>query len=166
MDDAERDAIVAEYRRIAAEWQPKDFQGTGCLMLLGAVVLFVAVPKLIGWLHLPRMAGPVALGVIVLSAVAGFILMGTRRLQASPADLVRRAAAGLASGTLEPAERRTQAVTIVFHAYDYRGPTMSSNYNPAEIATLLGDAKGYVVEVEQVLLDDLKIHAVFTAPRS
>ena len=162
MDAAEREAIAADWRRVSAAWKPRDFQGIGCLMLLVAAVLVLAVPKFAA--HLPAGVGPAAAGIGVLCGVAGFILMGSRQLQGSPVEIVNAAADALASGSTE--KRRENAVTVLFHKYDYRGPTMSSNYDTAAIAQRLGAALPWVESVEQVLVEDLKIHSVFTGPRS
>lgn len=165
---AERAAIVAEWKKVSAEWKPKDYYGVGCVCLLAGAVIFLGLPKLVSMfpLLLPVwLKGLVALAAVVL-ALGGFILMGSRKLQASPADLATRAAEALASGRQDADAKRTSAVTILFHAYDFRGPTMSSNFDPAVLRGKLGSALDYVMDVERVLIEELKVYPVFTAPSS
>ena len=162
----ERLALLAEWKKISAEWKPKDYHGHGCISMLAGVVLFVGLPKLVPLLPftLPVWARLLVAALAVILVVGGFILMGSRRLQAAPADLVGRAADALAAGGLDAEARRTAAVTILFHRWDFRGPTMSSNFDPAAILPRLGASADYVIDVERMLIEELGINPVFTAP--
>jgi len=148
-DTAERLAIVEEWKRQQAAWKPKQGYATGCLMMLAAAALYPTLPGVI------KFISPALL-------VLGFVVMQSRQLPGDPREIADKAATLLASGGGEPAARRTAAVSLLFHAWDQRGPTMSAGYDHAAIRDKLGAGLGHLQSVEQVLKDELKLAPVFT----
>ena len=159
-DTAERLAIVAEWQRQAAAWQPWDGHGYGCLMVIVAVVLGILVPKLGGML--PPTLKTIGLVLIPILGVGGFLVMQVRFLPGDTGQISDDALALLASGAGEAEAHRRAAVALLFHAWDQRGPTLSTGYDHAAAREKLGAGLDYVQSVEQVLRDELKIAPVFT----
>lgn len=166
-DAAERAAIVAEWQRLVAEPIPPDSKPVGCVVAIVAVVVFFAAPsvlKLIGSRILDTIVMVVCGAALVWGLVVGLLTGGKgaqhvyRRLE----DAQRWFEAHREGG--DTAERRAAAVALVHFAFFSDGPSMSSMLDVAAARRRIGDALGYVEEVERVLIEEVKEWPVFTAP--
>lgn len=167
-DATERLALIAEWKRQATEPLPPNLSQVGCLAMLVAVVLFIAIPPLTRALKLtlPPIVSA-ALVVVTVALLLGGLVMsqfgGTRGRQKvwnqSEAALAWLATHG-AGG--EPDGRRRAAVTVLLRAYHSDGPTTSAMLDVEAARTRLGAALPYVMDVERALIEELKIYAVFT----
>ena len=63
----------------------------------------------------------------------------------------------------DSSQRRAAAVALVHFAFFSDGPSMSSMLDVAAARGRIGDAVGYVVEVERVLIEEVKAWPVFSA---
>ena len=152
IDAQERAAIVAAYRRRAADWKPRSPQPHGCLTLIVAVLLFLVSGPLVQGAGWPGWVATVLAVVAVLAGIAGFFVMGARVVPESPEQRAESAIVALGVGTpLDGATRREHAVALLFHAYDIQGPTMRSTFDFEAARTRLGAALPYLLAVEQVL---------------
>lgn len=162
---AERLAVLEEWQRRQAAWKPKDLHSTGCLMLLAGVVLFLLVPKVAGSSLGPILKGVIALSCIILAA-GGFIVMQIRRIPYDPKQLIEESIAMLNRADTTMESRRRGAVVLLFHYLDVRGPTMSANFNAAEVRGRLSpEALDDVQSVEAILRDEIKLGPVFLPPQ-
>jgi len=165
---AERQALVAEWRRIQDEPPPRERREIGCLTTIIAVVLAAAGPYALRWFGIELHPGlKIALAAVLLllflgGAFVAFVLVSGRYAHAyRQADAALTWLAQNGAGG-DPAERRKQAVTLLFHAYCSDGPSTSTTINFEDARTRLGDALPYVMAVERALRTDLKIYPVFT----
>jgi hypothetical protein len=158
-DAAERAAIVAEWRRQAAEDLPPNVGPVGCAVSLVAGAALLLVPRLIS------SPGParVAAAAFAVLMVAGFIVsqFGGSGGRGVMRARVERALAALKGGGGADA-RRAAAVALLSNACESSGPSSSPLYDAAETRALLGSALPYVQSVERVLRDELNIAPVFT----
>lgn len=161
-DTAERLAIVEEWKRQKAAWKPKEYYGAGCLMLLGAVIVLFGMPQLNKVIAMPQAVKLLGFALIPILGIGGYIVMQTRVIPGDPRQIAGDAARLLASGTGDPAARRQAAVALLFHAWDQRGPTLSTGYDHAAARQEAGAGLEYLQAVEQVLKEELKIAPVFT----
>ena len=165
---AERQALVAEWKRLQDEPPPRERREIGCMTTLIAVVLAVAGPYLLRWLGIElHPALKIALAAVLLAAFLGgaffaFILVSGRyahayrQADAAVAWLAQHGAQG------DPAQRRTQAVTLLFHAFCTDGPSTSTTINFEDARSRLKEALPYVMAAERALRADLQIYPVFT----
>ena len=133
-----------------------------------AVVLVVAGPYVLRRLGIAlppafMMVAGAVLGLAILGgAFVGLFLVSSRyshayqRGNAAAAWLAENGAGG------DPAERRKQAVTLLFHAYCSDGPSTSTTIDFEATRQRLGGALPYVISVERALRADLQIYPVFT----
>lgn len=167
-DAPERLALIAEWKRQAAEPLPPNLSQAGCLAMLAAVVLFAAIPPLTRALKvtLPPAASAALIVLVVVLLLGGLVMSqfgGTRGRQKvwnqSEAALTWLAAHG-AGGAAD--QRRRAAVTVLLRAYHSDGPTTSAMLDVEAARTRLGAALPYVMDVERALIEELKIYPVFT----
>ena len=167
-DAPERLALIAEWKRQAAEPLPPNLSQVGCLAMLAAVVLFIALPPLARALKvtLPPAVRVTVIVVAVVLLLGGRVVSqfgGTRGRQKvwnqSEAALAGLAAHGEGG---DPAERRRAAVTVLLRAYHSDGPTTTAMLDGEAARTRLGAALPYVMDVERALIEELKIYPVFT----
>ena len=164
---AERQAIVAEWKRLADEPPPSDRRAIGCMTVIIAVALAAAGPPL------ARLAGfdlgqSLRIGasvVLVIAFLAGIVMafLGSGRFARDS----RRAGQALEwltthGADADPEERRRQAVALLAHAYCTDGPSTVTTFDFEEVRQRLGEALPYVMTVERALRTDLKIYPVFT----
>lgn len=158
----QREAIVAEWRRIAAEPPPRNPRPYGCLTVMVSITLFVLLP-LTGIKPPPpwdtvllvvlglALAGGLFVGVFVGSGVHGrAALRATAALDALAADPAPDAAA-----------RLRHAVELIAHAVVSDGPTTSGTIDIAGAKQRLGVNLDYVMAVEQVLAEETGALRVF-----
>jgi hypothetical protein len=164
---AERQALVDEWKSLSAEPDPPDRRSIGCMTVIVVILLTVGTPPLVRWLGLdiPRplqLAGAgIALVLLAAGVVMGLFLGSGRHARACRlADAAVEWLAGNADG--DPAERRRQAVVLLYHAYCVDGPSTTTTIDFGKARERLGAALPYVMEVERCLAIDLKIYRVFT----
>jgi hypothetical protein len=164
----ERKAIAAEWKRISEEPPPPPRREVGCMTAIVAIVLALAGPAALRWLGIDlhpglRLAFGVVLGLAILGgAFVGLVLVSSRyslayqRANGAAAWLAQNGAGG------DPAQRRRQAVTLLFHAYCSDGPSTSTTIDFEATRRQLGEALPYVISVERALRADFGIYPVFT----
>ncbi len=161
----ERAAIVAEWKRLAAEPPPTNPRPYGCATFLVAAVLLWGLPKLtdaIG-LKLPQPLGVVLLVIVALALAGGFfvgIFVGSGvygRAYARARDALDWLAAN--PGSQDAEARRHNAVVLIFNTVVWDGPTVSTTIAPAQSRGKLGASLPYVLVVERTLVVELKIPA-------
>ena len=159
-DPAIRASIVAEWRRQAAEPVPPNAGPVGCAVAILAGLALVAVHQILALAHFAHWA---TIPLVVL-IVAGFVFS---QFGGSSGRNVMRGRVDRALATLagdDAAANRAAAVALILNATDARGPSSSAVYDIAEMRLRLGPKFPLVSDVEQVLREELKIPAVFTAP--
>ncbi len=158
-DDAERRAIMDEWRRQSAAPLPADHRQVGCVLaILGATGL-VAFPVLMRNLPVTvpagvRNAALVAASVVIVAGLMRHVLGGMQRSTAIHAQ-VQSAVTALTSGTADAAARRAAAVTLLLRAHDSTGPATHAQYDAAAMAARLGAGLEEVRAVERVLALEL-----------
>jgi hypothetical protein len=165
---AERQAIVAEWHRLANEPPPPPRREIGCMTAIVALVLALAGPPVLRWFGIElhpglRLALGAVLGLLILGgAFVGLVLVSSkyahayRQADAAVAWLAEHGAAG------DPEQKRRQAVTLLFHAFCSDGASTSHTIDFEAARARLGDALPYVMSVERALRIDLKVYPVFT----
>lgn len=165
---AERQALVAEWKRLEAAPPPRERREIGCLTMIIVVALAIAGPIVLRWLgiqlsHPAKVVLATILALVFLGgAFVGLVLVSGRyahayrRADAAVAWLAQHGAGG------DPVERRKQAVTLLFHAYCTDGPSTSNTINFDQAKERLGEALPYVIAAERALRVDLQIYPVFT----
>ena len=160
IDTSEREAILGEFDRVAAQPRPAG---------KGPVALLVAAAGLFFLIGLPRLLHPsglAATGVLVLS----LLLLALSILLAA----FGRSASSTWSGRAEDAiawlvaeypgeadERRRAAVAAIYYAFLCEGQVPTFDFSAA--AQQLGPALEYVQAVERVLREaNRPVHPVFT----
>lgn len=162
---AQRAAIVAEWRRIAAEPAPFNPRPWGCLAVIGGLVLFLALPQL--GLRLPSPWNTVLLAVIGLLVAGGllagvFLGSGRHGRAAARAEAALQALSG--GQPVDEAARMRHAVNLIAHAWVSDGPTLSAAVDLAQARQRLGANLAYVVAVERVLAQEIGDQHVFIEP--
>jgi hypothetical protein len=162
---AQRDAIRAEWQRIAAEPAPPSPRPYGCLAVIIGGVLFFAMPQL--GIRLPPPWGLVSLAVIGLIVAGGVfvgVFMGGGRFGRA-AVRAEAALKGLSGGAvINEAARLRHAVDLIAHARVSDGPTQSTTVDIAQARERLGTNLDYVVAVERVLAQEIGDQHVFIKP--
>lgn len=164
----ERAAIVAEWKRLAAEPPPENPRPYGCATFLIAAALLLFLPKLLdlpGW-KLPEALRLVLLAVLGLALAGGFfvgVFVGSGVYGRAHAR-AREALSWLAANpeSTDAAARRRNAVALIFNTVVWDGPTVSTTIAPAQSRERLGASLPYVLSVERVLAADLKVAPIFT----
>ena len=158
VDAEEKAAIVAEWRRLAAEPPPFNPRPYGCLVFLVAGALLLLIPYFSKWLGrtLPEPWGMVVSAVLVLVLVVGFfcgvfVVSGVYGRAYSRANVSLGWLSSHASPT-EAAERRRHAVALIFNALVSDGPSSSSTVTAAQARERLGANLPYVLAVERELV--------------
>lgn len=158
----QRDAIVAEWRRIAAEPPPFNPRPYGCLTVMVIIALFVLLP--LTGIKPPPPWGTVLLVVFGL-ALAGGLFVGVFVGSGVHGRAALRATAALDALAADPvpdeAARLRHAVSLIAHAAVSDGPTTSGTINIAEAKQRLGTNLVYVMAVEQVLAEEIGALHVF-----
>ncbi|MGV3628517.1 MAG: hypothetical protein ACO1PN_12625 [Betaproteobacteria bacterium] len=158
----QREAIVAEWRRIAAEPPPRNPRPYGCLTVIVTIALFVLLP-LTGFKPPPPW-GTVLLVVFGL-ALAGGLFVGVFVGSGVHGRAALRATAALDALAADPAPdeaaRLRHAVALIAHAEVSDGPTTSGTIDIAAAKQRLGANLAYVVAVEQVLAEEIGALRVF-----
>ena len=159
-DDAERAAIVEEWRRRQEAWKPKESRGTGCLLVLAGLGLYFLVVGVAPH-ERPEWLRNVMMAVMLLLIAAGALLMVVRRIPYDPDELIESAIATLTGGAADAAARRQAAVALLFHYEDVQGPTSRTQFDAAQVRQRLGGVIGFVESVERVLREEKLSDAVF-----
>ena len=158
----QRDAIVAEWRRIAAEPPPLNPRPYGCLTVIVSIALFVLLP--LTGIKPPPPWGTVLLVVFGL-ALAGGLFVGVFVGSGVHGRAALRAMAALDALAADPAPdeaaRLRHAVALIAHAEVSDGPTTSGTIDIAAAKQRLGANLDYVVAVEQVLAEEIGALRVF-----
>jgi len=167
-DAGERAAIVAEWKRLAAEPPPENPRPYGCATFLVAAVLLPVLPKLLDaiGLKLPQPLGPILFVILVLALAGGFfvgVFVGSGVYGRAHAR-AQEALSWLAANPDSPdaAARRRHAVALLFNTVVWDGPTVSTTIDPGQSRERLGASLPYVLAVERVLTSELKVAAIFT----
>ena len=163
----ERAAIVAEWKRLAAEPPPTNPRPYGCATFLLAGALFLGLPpffKVLGW-DLPEPLRLIIMAALVLALAGGFVVgvfFGSG-VYGRAVVRARTALDWLAANPDSPdAEaRRANAVALIHYTVVWEGPTVATALDLAEARSRLGAALPYVLAVERVLAEDLKVQAVW-----
>lgn len=160
--EGQREAIVAEWRRLAAEPPPRNPRPYGCLTVIATIALFVLLP--LTGIKPPPPWGTVLLVVFGL-ALAGGLFVGVFVGSGVHGRAALRATAALDALTADPgpdeAEQLRHAVALIAHAEVSDGPTTSRTIDIAAAKQRLGANLGYVVAVEQVLAEEIGALRVF-----
>lgn len=158
----QREAIVAEWRRIAAEPPPRNPRPYGCLTVIVTIALFMLLP-LTG--VKPPPPWDTVLLVVFGLALAGGLFVGVFVGSGVHGRAALRATAALDALAADPApdeaERLRHAVALIAHAEVSDGPTTSGTIDIAAAKQRLGAKLGYVVAVEQVLAEEAGASRVF-----
>lgn len=161
----QREAIVAEWRRIAAEPPPRNPRPYGCLTVIVTIALFMLLP--LTGLKPPPPWSTVLLVVLGL-ALAGGLFVGVFVGSGIHGRAALRASAALDALASDPAPdeaaRRKQAVALIAHAVVSDGPTTSGTIDITAAKQRLGANLTYVIAVEQVLAEEIGAMRVFTGP--
>jgi hypothetical protein len=151
----EREAVFAEWRRLAAEPRPRPRQPWGCAVVVIAVLVFLFAPQLPlpGWLQttLRWMSGfGIALGLFFqFGLVSSKYSHDSRRAN----DSIDWLAAS--QDTTDSIERRRHAVTLLRYAItDDDGPTTSSTVDLDDARKRLGVHLPYVLAVDRLLAEE------------
>lgn len=168
LDTAERQAAVAEWKRLAAEPGPPSRTGVGCMTMLLALCVSLGGPLVLRWLgvELPRLlkiAAAVILALLFFGGAAFALFLGSGRFSRDSwraEEAIRWFEAHGAEG--DPVTRRNMVVSLLYHAYSSDGPSTSTTFNFEQARSRLGAALPYVMEVERALAVDLRIYRVFT----
>ena len=171
MEPEERTALVAEWRRLAAEPKPVSPRPYGCATFLVAAAFLLLLPKLadLTGFTLPE---PLRLGllfVLGIALVGGFVVgvfFGSG-VYGRAAVRAREALDWLAAdaGTGEAEARMRNAVALLHYAVVWEGPTVAQTVDPAAARTRLQLNLDYVLQVEQVLIEELNLAPLFVAKR-
>lgn len=165
IDPAERAAIVAEWKRLAAEPIPPNQKPVGCAVAILAVFVLVFSPyvlKLIGSTLLSAIVTAIFGVALLWGLVVGFLTGGKgaqhvyRRLEDAQRWFEQHGDGG------DPVERMKAAVALVHFAHSSDGPSMSTLLDVAAARRRLGPAIACVEEVERALKEEVKAWAVFT----
>ncbi|MBY0271148.1 MAG: hypothetical protein K2X06_14860 [Burkholderiales bacterium] len=158
----QRDAIVAEWRRIAAEPPPLNPRPYGCLTVIVAIALFVLLP--LTGIKPPPPWGTVLLVVLGLALAAG-LFVGIFVGSGVHGRAALRASAALDVLAADPPSdavaRLRHAVSLIAHAQVSDGPTTARTIDIAEAKRRLGANLDYVMAVEQVLAEEIGALHVF-----
>ncbi len=162
---AQRAAICAEWRRIAAEPAPAGLRPYGCLAVITGGVLFFALPQL--GIRLPPPWNTVLLGAIGLLVAGGLfvgVFMGSGRYGRASARAEAALQALSGDQAIDESVRLRLAVDLIAHARVADGPTVSAAVDPAQARQRLGSNLDYVVAVERVLAQEIGDLHVFIRP--
>jgi hypothetical protein len=150
----EQAAIVAEWRRLAAEPPPFNPRPMGCVVFLAAGALLALLVPLSNWLGKPpwvKVVGAI-LGVFLLIGFFCGVFLGSGvygRAYARASESLEWLANN--PGLIDADARRRHAVTLIANAVVSDGPTSSNTVDIAEAKIKLGENLHYVVAVERVL---------------
>jgi len=162
-DSEERAAIVAEWRRLAAEPPPFNPRPYGCATLIMAVAVLLLLPAV--GLKLPQPWGLILLVVLGLVAAGGFFVgvfvgSGVYGRASTRANAALDWLSGNAASS-DAEARRQHAVALLFNAVVSDGPTTSSTIDFAQARERLGAGLPYVVAVERTLCAEVGFAPVF-----
>ena len=165
---AERQAIAAEWQRLADEPPPLPRRELGCMTAIVALMLALVGPPVLRWFGIELSQGvKLALGAALGCVLLGGAFVGLVLVSGTYARASRRADAAVAwlaaHGTGGDSEqKRRQAVTLLFHAFCSDGPSTTHTIDFENARARLGDALPYVMTVERALRTDQRIYPVFT----
>lgn len=168
LDAAERQALVAEWKRLQAEPAPRDRRAVGCLTVIVAIALGALGPALarLAAFDPPqpvKLGAAIALGLVLVVGIFFGVFAGSGRFAH---DLQRAEqalewlAAHAESGN--PEELRRQVVALLSHAYCTDGPSTVNTFDFGKARERLGAALAYVLAAERALRADINIYPVFT----
>ena len=168
---AEHQAILAEWKRLADAPPPRERREIGCMTAMTAAVAALVGPYVLRWFGIElQPALKIALGALLAIAILGGVFVGMFLVSGRYAHAYRQADAAVGwlaqHGTGgDRAERRRQAVTLLYYAFHSDGPSTSHTIDFDAARVRLGDVLPYVMSVERALRTDLKIYPVFTDSR-
>ena len=160
--------IVAALTTVRNRPPPKDPSWIGCI---GAIVATVAIALLPLWSRWTALSSTalwgigVALGLTVLGGgLLGFFGSGFARgaVAGDAEEAIDQLVAAYPHG--DPAILRQAAVRILDQSSVSTGPVTVETFDRKEVATRLGDALAYVLQVERILLQRKEIYPCFTLP--
>ena len=159
---AQREAIVAEWQRIAAEPPPRNPRPYGCLTVIVAIGLFVLLPQT--GFRPPPPWGTVLLVVLGL-ALAGGLFVGVFAGSGVHGRAAARASAALEALAdavpVDDAARLRHAVELIAHAVASDGPTSLATIDIEAARQRLGPKLADVLAVEAVLAEEIGIPRFF-----
>lgn len=147
---------------------PKDPSWIGCIGAIVAIVGIAMLPLVARWTEWSSTALwgiGIGLGVTVLGGVLlGFFGSGfVRGAVASDADdAISQLLVAYPHG--DPVIIRQAVVRILRQSSVSTGPVTVETFGRKEVATRLGDALAYVLQVERILLERKEIYPCFTLP--
>ena len=168
IDDAERAAINAEYRRYIAACAPLQPGPYGCLIVIVVACLYFGLPSVLrffGVASLPPPYGTVVTVIAVIAGVIGLLMSQIGSIGAKdPLSHAEQALAVLGDPALaDPAARRGAAIALLFHGAVLRQRTAPPRFDFGAARARLGPALDYVCALESVLLaEGLLQKPVFT----
>jgi hypothetical protein len=151
----EREAILAEWRRLAAEPRPKPRPPWGCATFLLATLLFMIVRQtpMPSWLQTTLSW---VLGILIAFGLLAAFLLGSGRF-AHDAARANASIDWLAAnpGTADAVARRRHAVALLFFSVTTDdGPSSSGTFDPDEARKRLGAHLPYVLAAGDVLAEE------------
>lgn len=151
----EREAVLAEWRRLAAEPRPKPRQPWGCATFLIATLLFIVVRQtpMAPWLQTTLSW---IVGIAIAFGLLAALFLGSGKF-AHDAARANASIDWLAAnpGTTNAVARRRHAVTLLFYSVTTDdGPTTSGTFDPDEARKRLGAHLPYVLAVGDVLAEE------------
>ncbi len=159
----QRAAIIAEWRRIAAEPAPFNPRPYGCLTVILAIALFLLIPQT--GIKLPPPWGTVFLVVLGL-LLAGGLFVGVFLGSGVYGRASLRAGAALdaliSDAAIDDDARLRHAVGLIAHAVVSDGPTTSRTIDIADAKRRLGAQLDHVIAVEAVLAQEIGAPYVFS----
>lgn len=168
LSDADRAAILEDWKVEAARPVPPDTSQIGCVVAILAVAAAAGLPPLLRALGvtLSAGAGAVLLGTFGVVFAWG-VLRGVTGRSKSSKVVGDRAAEALGRLTTHPDDRgpeaRRAAVALIANAFLSNGPSTVAVFDFAAARERLGAALPFVIEVEQVLLQESRTYPVFTS---
>jgi hypothetical protein len=163
----QRDIIIAEWRRLAAEQPPFNPRPYGCLTVIAGIALFLLIPQL--GFRLPPPWGTVLAAVLGLAILLG-AFVGVFVGSGVHGRAALRAETALAALTADPAPddaaRLRHAVSLIAHAVVSDGPTTANSIDLGAARQRLGVHLDYVLAVESVLAAEIGPIGVFGKPGS
>jgi hypothetical protein len=159
----EREAILAEWRRLAAEPRPKPRPPWGCATFLLAALLFMIVRQtpMAPWL---QTTASWILGILIAFGLLAAFFLGSGKF-AHDAGRANASIDWLAANpdTTDRAARRRHAVTLLFFSVTTDdGPTSAGTFDPDEARKRLGAHLPYVLAVGDVLAEENAQWRVFS----
>ena len=163
---ADPSEIVRTLAEVRKRPPPKDLSSLGCMVAIAAIVVIVLMPfpdRVTGLLPVAPLVIGIGLGVTAF--LAGLLgIFGGGFVRGGVIGDVEEAIVELIEAYPDgnPAVLRSAAVRILDQTMVSTGPASIETFNRVEVAERLGNALGYVMQVERILLQRDEIYPCFT----